>query len=122
LSRARIGFPRTHRLLRPEQFTAVMKRGRRRRDDLFTLYYLDNGLNHARLGLAVSRKTAARAVDRNRIRRQVRESFRHHQAQFAELDIVVMAQPRAVRSDNPQLRAALADHWKHFHRDATNTD
>lgn len=99
-----------------------MKRGRRRRDELFTLYYLGNNLKHARLGLAVSRKAAARAVDRNRIRRQVRESFRHHQAAFADIDIVVMAQPRATRSDNPQLRAALAEHWKHFHRDATNTD
>lgn len=99
-----------------------MKGGRRRRDELFTLYYLGNKLGHARLGLTVSRKTAPRAVDRNRLRRQVRESFRHHQAAIADLDIVVMAQPRAVRSDNTRLRAALAEHWKHVHRDATNTD
>jgi ribonuclease P protein component len=122
LSGTRPSFPRTHRLLRPEQFAAVMKSGRRRRDELFTLYYLGNKLGHARLGLTVSRKTAPRAVDRNRLRRQVRESFRHHQSGMADLDIVVMAQPRAVRSDNTHLRAALSEHWQHFHRDATNTD
>jgi ribonuclease P protein component len=122
LSGARPVFPRSHRLLRPEQFAAVMKRGRRHRDELFTLYYLNNNFGHARLGLAVSRKAAPRAVDRNRLRRQVRESFRHHQQEFAGLDIVVMAQARATRSNNALLRAALAEHWKHFHRDATNTD
>jgi hypothetical protein len=34
---------------------------------------------------------------------------------------VVMAQPRATLSDNARLRAALSEHWKHIHRDATNT-
>jgi ribonuclease P protein component len=113
--------PRTHRLLRPEQFAAVMKGGRRRRDELFILYYLGNKLGHARLGLTVSRRTAPRSVDRNRLRRQVRESFRHHQTAIADLDIVIMAQPRATASDNARLRAALSEHWKHIHRDATNT-
>jgi ribonuclease P protein component len=98
-----------------------MKRGRRHRDELFTLYYLGNEFGHARLGLAVSRKTAPRAVDRNRLRRQIRESFRRHIPDIADLDIVVMAQPRATLSDNARLRAALSEHWKHIHRDATNT-
>lgn len=70
----------------------------------------------ARLGLAISRRTARRAVDRNRIRRLARESFRH--LELAALDFVVMAKRDAVAADNAVLVSSLDRHFERLSRRA----
>lgn len=67
---------------------------------------------HARLGVNVARKAASKAVARNRIKRQVRETFRQHQQDFANLDVVVIAQTGAGTADNNTLRSSLREHLK----------
>ncbi len=42
----------------------------------FTLRYIKNRKDANRLGIIVSKKVSKKAVDRNRIRRQIRESYR----------------------------------------------
>jgi ribonuclease P protein component len=61
----------------------------------------------ARLGLAVSRKVSRSAVQRNRIKRVVRESFRRHGDTLPAIDIVVMARPGAAACDNQRLTASI---------------
>jgi ribonuclease P protein component len=89
-----------------------MKNGRRVRDAYFLVFVIANDSSSARLGLGVSRRVAPRAVDRNRLRRQVRESFRQHQHQFAGRDVVVMAQAAARPAASHELRASLEQHWQ----------
>ena len=67
--------------------------------------------DESRLGMAVSTKVAPRAVDRNRIKRLVRESFRHTGA-LPDLDIVVIARPAARGADSSTLRTSLERHWR----------
>ena len=43
----------------------------------------------ARLGLAITKK-AKKAVDRNRLKRLCRENFRHRQASWVAIDVVVI--------------------------------
>ncbi len=93
-----------------------MKRGCRIRDELFSVFAIANNLSHGRIGLAVSKKVALRAVDRNRIKRHVRESFRSHQENLAGLDVVVMANPAAKLSAPPALRDSLNQHWERIIR------
>jgi ribonuclease P protein component len=68
-----------------------------------------NELPEARLGLAISRRVAPRAVDRNRLRRLARESFR--QLTLAPLDYVVMARKDALKAPNPTVRGSLDQHF-----------
>jgi len=68
--------------------------------------------NEPRLGLAVSRKVSPTAVGRNRIKRQVRESFRTRQASLPGIDIVVMARREAAGAPSAQLRRSLERHWQ----------
>jgi ribonuclease P protein component len=75
-----------------------------------------NGLNHARLGVTVSRRVALRANRRNHIKRIIRESFRAHQAALGGLDLVVVAREPARSATPDQLRASLNRHWKVFYR------
>ena len=59
-----------------------------------------------RIGLTVSAKLA-HAVHRNRLRRQLREIYRLHEAQFARgYDIVVVARTRAIGADYAALERA----------------
>ncbi len=93
-----------------------MKRGCRLRDGLFSVFAIANNLPHGRLGLAVSKKVSLRAVDRNRIKRHVRESFRAHQESLLGLDVVVMANPDSKQSPAPMLRDSLNQHWERIIR------
>ena len=73
-----------------------------------------NRKSYARLGLAIPKRHIKRAVDRNRIKRQIRESFRAQQAKLVGLDIVVMARSGADRLSNRELRDVLNMHWKNL--------
>ena len=70
-----------------------------------------NGRDTARLGIAVSRRVSLRAVDRNRIKRLVRETFRQEQSGLQGLDLVVVAHPPSRTAEHETLREALRAHW-----------
>lgn len=65
----------------------------------------------ARLGLAIAKKRARRAVDRNRLKRQVRESFRLHRESLGSMDVVVMNRDSAASAGKPELRRKLDELW-----------
>ena len=120
----RLRFPREARLLKAADFRAVFRTGRRARVGLLQARLRPNGKGRARLGLAVSLKATRRAVVRNRVRRQLRESFRVNQHRLAGLDVVVSLsrppgrgaidlRPRLPRLWSEVLRAAEAEgKWK----------
>ena len=84
---------------------------RRSADRWFTVLAVTREKGHARLGLAISKKQARRAVDRNRLKRLIRETFRDQREQFDDTDLVVMARTAALSIDNAQLRKSLARHF-----------
>ena len=88
-----------------------MDQGRRIGGKLLTAVIRGNGLQHPRLGLALAKKNIAHATMRNRIKRQIRESFREHQGKLPGVDIVVFARPDAGKAAAAQLRQALQDLW-----------
>lgn len=70
-----------------------------------------NARDIARLGLTISRRVAKRAVDRNRLKRLARESFRMQKA-LPAWDFVVMAKAGADQSERDALRASLDGHFE----------
>ena len=69
-------------------------------------------MSTARLGMAVSRRVSKLAVERNRIRRQIRESFRLRRPQLPSCDVLVIARPSAAQLGNVELRHELAQLWR----------
>jgi ribonuclease P protein component len=122
-------FRRHHRILQAGQFNAVFANLKRLHGRFFSLHLLVNEVDHHRLGLAVSRKVSKRAVDRNRIKRQVRDAFRHFQARDSagkdkgnKLDMVIVAKPPAADADTQLLRRELEKMWTKAVNDANSTD
>lgn len=87
--------PKSARLRTRPQYLAVQGDAKRRRSRHFTLLWRPNGLTQSRMGITVTRRVSG-AVGRNRVKRLVRESFRHFRAQLPPgLDLVVVAAPGA---------------------------
>lgn len=64
-----------------------------------------------RMGMAVSRRVSLRAVERNRIKRQIRESYRHRRADLPPVDILVIAYRDASGQPACELRRDLEALW-----------
>jgi len=104
-------FPPERRMRRPAEFKHVYAVGKRLSSEFFTVNAQPNGLACARLGLSIAARILRRAVDRNRVRRLIRESFRVHQLNLPPLDIVIGARAGVLAADNPSLRVALEKLW-----------
>ena len=78
---------------------------------MFTVLYRPNGTTEPQLGLAIGKKNCRAAVGRNRLKRIIRESFRHNRAQLGGVDIIVLNQPAAASASNKALFDSLETHW-----------
>jgi ribonuclease P protein component len=65
-----------------------------------------------RLGLVVAKKHLRLAVDRNRIKRLCRESFRKRQADFADLDLIILSRNGLDKLDNASVFSLLDHQWQ----------
>ncbi|MGQ9585302.1 MAG: ribonuclease P protein component [Anaerolineae bacterium] len=79
---ARWGLPRHVRLHRRADFQRVREGGRTWADPWLVLSALPNGLTYSRFGFVVG-KRVGKAVERNRMRRLMREAVRLHRPQVA---------------------------------------
>jgi ribonuclease P protein component len=102
-------FSRDQRLHTPAEFGRVFAEPARSSDRFFTVLARPSGRAIARLGLTVSRRVAKRAVDRNKLKRLARESFRHRA--LPPWDFVVLARAGADRAPRTELRASLDRHF-----------
>ncbi|APE30890.1 ribonuclease P protein component [Halomonas aestuarii] len=76
-----------------------------------------NALGHPRLGLIFSKKNVRRAVDRNRLKRLVRDSIRLRQHQLPAVDIVVLARRGVHELDNDTVHRQLQGMWRRLERE-----
>lgn len=105
-------FPRRARLTKPAEFKRVFSEPVVSSDAWFKVLARGDGSNGPRLGLAISRQVDKRAVVRNRIKRTVRESFRHRFVDtHPSVDFVVLARRDTATISNRQLRSSLNRHW-----------
>jgi ribonuclease P protein component len=74
---------------------------------MFTAAVVPNDLDHARIGITVSRRAAPRATARNRLKRIAREAFRARQNRLPTADIVLIAAPAASAAGSAGLRRDL---------------
>lgn len=110
-------FGRDKRLLTSREFSAVFDSPSGKAPGKCVLLLArDNGLDHPRIGLVIGKKNVRLAVERNRIKRIARDSFRLHQDQLAALDIVVIARKGLGDLENEELHYQFRKLWKRLMR------
>jgi len=108
-------FSRQDRLLQSRDFQRVFNNTDCKSvDSLLIVLASRNESGNPRLGLAISKKKINKAVARNRIKRLIRESFRHNRRDLRAIDIVVLAQSNAKEASNQQLFDSLQKHWENL--------
>ncbi len=106
-------FRRGDRVLDKAAYGRVFKDATRSRDRYFTVLCRKERPGNPRLGLAIAKKHCKLATGRNRIKRLVRESFRHNKQVLNGLDVVVINTSATHRADNHTLASSLERHWQH---------
>jgi len=96
------------RLKRSWQFAKIYKEGGRYSNELFTIYVLPNGIQETRLGLTVTKKVGI-SVQRNRIKRLIREVLRSLNGIASGSDLVIVARKSAVDLKYSQVYDSLKE-------------
>jgi ribonuclease P protein component len=100
-------FTKSMRLLNSKDFQTVFDDAPLRTSHQHFLFLARiNSLNCPRLGLVIAKKHIRHAVDRNRMKRLIRETFRAKQQQLTGIDVIVLAR----KGMNDVTNAVLIEH------------
>ncbi|WP_021029234.1 ribonuclease P protein component [Litchfieldella anticariensis] len=115
---SRQGFPRQLRLLTAGDYRRVFDQAAFKVHGKGLLALAcNNDLGHPRVGLVFSKKNVRRAVDRNHLKRLVRESFRLQQHRLPAVDIVVLSRRGVRELDSDTLHRQLYGMWRRLEKD-----
>lgn len=101
-------FSRRYRLSHQVGFSQVLKQTAQI-SRWFSIYSQPNNLGCARLGISVAKKVVPSAVQRNKVKRLVREVFRQQNRNQAEKDIVIRLRKRLDEQDWHKAATALRE-------------
>lgn len=109
----RFTFGKTRRLLKAEEYQAVFEGSSLKVSNKHMLFLAKpNGLEYSRLGLVIAKKNIRYAVQRNRIKRLIRESFRQYLFKQTNVDTIVLARRGLDQLDNQSVNRQLNELWR----------
>lgn len=97
-------FLKSQRLLTTKEYQLVFNKfDKKIHQPNFLVFIKKNSVGHARLGMAITKKKIAKAVQRNRIKRLIRENFRKESNQLPFYDMVFIMKRPVNDLSNPQI-------------------
>lgn len=102
-------FDKSRRLLKKNDYDHVFQQAKKLVTAEFIFLYRCNSVGHARLGLALSKKNIAKAHDRNRIKRLLRETFRTKE--LPAIDVIVLGRQGVANLPNSLTITKLSKAW-----------
>jgi ribonuclease P protein component len=106
-------YSRKYRLTSKDEVQSVFAAKPRKVSHQYLLVlFIPNQLDHARLGLIVGKQHLRRAVDRNRVRRIIRDSFRLQKDLLKGLDLIVMIRSNCRNLETKQIRSDIDHLWQ----------
>lgn len=104
-------FLKENRLLTQRDYHHVFSKGSWRSNLYLSVVISHNQFGIPRLGLRISKRCVKKAVDRNRVKRIVRQSFRLNQYRLNDLDVVILAKKGIASLSNIELEKHLDALW-----------
>lgn len=102
------GFSKQQRLLKPAEFQRVFDQASLKASTRnLLLLAAPNKLQQARIGFVLSKKQVRLAVQRNRIKRIIREYFRLHYEEISPIDVIVLARKGFDRLGNDDINTSF---------------
>ena len=112
-------FDKSLRLLNAGDYQAVFDHSRLKVSTAELLFLANNnGLDHPRLGLVIAKKNVRLAVQRNRVKRIIRESFRLQRSRLPGIDVIVLARRGVDQLDNAELHRCCKQLWRQLEKRA----
>ncbi|QMU62018.1 MAG: ribonuclease P protein component [Gammaproteobacteria bacterium] len=114
MPREDFSFTHQDRLLDASQFTRVFDQATKSSSEFFTILSRENTEDQPRLGIVVAKRRAKRSVDRNIIKRIIRESFRLSKAKLPTNDFIVILKRPIKTIKRSNLRLQMESLWKQY--------
>ena len=101
-------FKKQFRLTRDKEFEKVFKKGKTSYNQFLGIKTIANNLDNNRFGIIVSTKVSKKAVERNKIKRRLREILKKYQENLNfGYDVVLITLPRSKEASFQELNEAV---------------
>ncbi len=94
-----LSFPKELKIRTNSEYEEIFGKSKRLSTEHFNILCAPNSLGYPRLGLVVGKKAVPGAVERNRIKRVLREVFRLNKSLFGSMDVVFVARKGSEKLD-----------------------
>ncbi len=112
MNNKQFAFTRESRLLTPKQYSNVFEQAIPAVSSHITILARKNNVSNPRVGMTIPKKKVKLAVNRNRIKRCIRESFRQSAHRLPNVDIIVIAKHGINDLSNNDITQELNKLWK----------
>ena len=103
-------FTKSHRLLTPTVFRHVFDAPDRKLHQAHLMAFVRQNDNLGpRIGMAITKKKVPTAVNRNKVKRHIRERFRHVSSELKSMDIVFIVKKSVNDLSNKKLDKQIND-------------
>ena len=97
------GFPRGVRIRKTSEYNALYT-GKRVSGSMFIIYYKHMGI-HSKAGITVSKKVSKSAVERNKLKRRLREIYRLNRNILPDgISVIIRVLPKAAGADFDEIK------------------
>ena len=114
LSLDNYSFTHQERLHTASQYQRVFNRADKSCSESFIMLFRENNAGFPRTGVVVAKRKAKRAVDRNLIKRIVRDSFRLNKKKLPSYDFIVILKSPIIKIRRDKLRKEITNLWQSF--------
>ncbi len=104
-------FPKKERINKKKDFELLIKKGNVFQDELIRLYYLKSKEERPSLGIAVPKKVIPKAVNRNLLKRRIREAYRRNRPEHFPYMILCVYNTILICSYK-EIEASLKNHFQ----------
>ena len=105
-------FSKAYRLVSKHDFQSVFAESNKISRHFLLALHRSTSLPCPRLGMIISKRYVKTAVSRNRLKRLIRESFRHHAHLLQGLDIIVLMRKKWTNDMQQKLQGEIEALWQ----------